>query len=268
MQVMESISPASLPPVDLNEPGALLPEDISRHAVFHAHPRLVTHFDAGATQAVAAIYAERLPQNGFLLEIGATWKTLLPPRFVKQSLVGIGANEQEMLGNGRIDHALMQDLGEDPRLPFPHAFFDAAFCTNGVGYLTRPVEVLAEVRRVLKPGAPFVLVWGRRGFETRMVRLWREADDLRRIHIARLYFERSANDGQQPDWDHLVSGIANEGGDLFTSPVFMTEAIASPARRMGDGAFVFAGPKKESEILARKSAADDVAEAREGGVRV
>lgn len=267
MQVVEPLSVTPMiPPIEFNERGALLPEDDSPAAVFHAEPRLVTHFDAAGTQAVAGIYGERLPQNGLLLEIGATWKTLLPPRFATQSLVGVGANEQEMLSNGRIDHALVQDLSRETRLPFPDAFFDGAFCTNTVGYLTRPLEVFAEVRRVLKPGAPFVIVWGRRGFDTRMVRIWREADDHRRFGIARSYFECSAREGK-PGWGRIASAAASEGGGLFAAPVFMTEAIAAPARRMGDDAFVFAGPKKEREILMPESVVESEMAEREGGVR-
>lgn len=269
---MQSVEPISvtttvMPPIDLEEPGALLPEDNSPAVIFHAQPRLVTHLDSAEAQAVAAIYGERLPQNGLLLEIGASWKTLLPPRFVKQSLVGVGANEQEMQGNGRIDHALVQDLSRDARLPFPDAFFDGAFCTNAVGYLTRPLEVFAEVRRILKPGAPFVVAWGRRGFDSRMVRLWHDADDERRMAIVRAYFERSTGE-TMPGWDRIASAVANESGGRLAAPVFMVEAIAGPARRMGDDSFVFAGPKKEREILMPESAseAEAAAAVREGGV--
>jgi ubiquinone/menaquinone biosynthesis C-methylase UbiE len=44
------------------------------------------------------------------------------------------------------------DLNREPRLPFPDAHFDAALCAVSVQYLVRPVEVFAEVARVLRPG--------------------------------------------------------------------------------------------------------------------
>ena len=44
------------------------------------------------------------------------------------------------------------DLNETPKLPYEDDSFD--FVTNAVSvdYLTKPLEVMQEVRRVLKPG--------------------------------------------------------------------------------------------------------------------
>ena len=50
------------------------------------------------------------------------------------------------------DRTLVHDLNADPALPLPDAAFDAAVCTVSVDYLVRPVAVLAEVARVLRPG--------------------------------------------------------------------------------------------------------------------
>ena len=52
---------------------------------------------------------------------------------------------------GRVVH----DLNADPVLPFADASFDAAVCCVSVDYLTRPVEVFAEVARTLRPGGAF-----------------------------------------------------------------------------------------------------------------
>ena len=51
----------------------------------------------------------------------------------------------------------MQDLNADPTLPFANADFDGVLCCVSIDYLTRPVEVLAEVARVMA-GAPPVVV--------------------------------------------------------------------------------------------------------------
>ena len=49
----------------------------------------------------------------------------------------------------------MHDLNADPVLPFADASFDAVLNCVSVDYLVRPVEVLAEVARVLRPGGRF-----------------------------------------------------------------------------------------------------------------
>ena len=41
---------------------------------------------------------------------------------------------------------------DDPALPFPDDSFDAVLCCVSIDYLIRPVEVLAEAARVLRPG--------------------------------------------------------------------------------------------------------------------
>ncbi len=46
-------------------------------------------------------------------------------------------------------------------------------CCVGVQYLQRPFAVFAEVRRVLKPGAPFIVSYSNRCFPTKAVAIWR-----------------------------------------------------------------------------------------------
>ncbi|WP_370453290.1 hypothetical protein [Geodermatophilus marinus] len=48
-----------------------------------------------------------------------------------------------------------------------------------VDYLTRPIEVLAEVGRVLRPGGPVAITCSNRCFPTKAVRGWLATDDER-----------------------------------------------------------------------------------------
>ena len=77
-----------------------------------------------------------------------------------------------------------------PTLPFEDASFDVALCTVSVQYLLRPEEVFAEVCRVLRPGAPFVVSFSNRCFPTKATRLWLSTDDAQHIALVRLCFER------------------------------------------------------------------------------
>lgn len=212
---------------DLDAPDAFAREDDSPDRVFFAAPRLVLHLDPAAIATVRSVLAALLPRGGTLLEVGASWKTHLPPRFDKRALVGLGMNAAELASNPLIDEPLVQDLNLQPRLPFPDAAFDAVFCTSAVAYLTRPVDVFAEVRRVLRPRRPFVVVFGRPCFDSRAVRVWREARDAQRIALARAYFERS--DCPAGGWESITDSTYNQGGGLFSDPVSVVHAVADTA---------------------------------------
>jgi len=92
---------------------------------------------------------------------------------------------------------VVHDLNADPRLPFGDASFDAAVCCVSVDYLTRPVEVFADVARVLKPSAPFITTFSNRCFPTKAIRGWLEATDEQHCEIVADYF-RLAGAWEEP----------------------------------------------------------------------
>ena len=49
--------------------------------------------------------------------------------------------------------------------------------TVSVQYMTHPLEAFAEVGRVLKPGAPFIVTFSNRMFPTKAVAIWQNLDD-------------------------------------------------------------------------------------------
>ena len=67
----------------------------------------------------------------------------------------------------------------------------AALAGLSVDYLVRPVEVLAEAARVLRPGAPVVLTFSNRCFPTKAVRGWLSTDDDGRCAIVAEYLRRA-----------------------------------------------------------------------------
>jgi ubiquinone/menaquinone biosynthesis C-methylase UbiE len=85
----------------------------------------------------------------------------------------------------------VHDLNADPRIPLPDQRYDAVVCCVSVDYLTRPIEVFRDVRRVLEPGGPFVCTFSNRVFPTKAVRGWLYAPDAARPEIVAEYFRRS-----------------------------------------------------------------------------
>jgi ubiquinone/menaquinone biosynthesis C-methylase UbiE len=74
-------------------------------------------------------------------------------------------------------------------LPFDDASFDAVTCCVSVDYLTKPLEVFADVARVLRPGGVFVCTFSNRCFPTKAIRGWLSTDDEGHCAIVRAYFE-------------------------------------------------------------------------------
>lgn len=57
-----------------------------------------------------------------------------------------------------LDPRLHLVCGDGLLLPFPENFFDAAMCGWGVRNFSDPVAALREIRRVLKPSAPLLIL--------------------------------------------------------------------------------------------------------------
>ena len=102
-----------------------------------------------------------------------SWVSHLPAETSYASVVGHGMNASELAANTRLTRWFVQDLNADAVLPLPDASFDAACDCVSVQYLQRPVAVFAEVARVLRPGAPFVVSFSNRCFPTKAVAIWR-----------------------------------------------------------------------------------------------
>jgi len=163
--------------------------DDSEDAQFYAFPRKVVHIDDPAIAAAGQFMATTFPANGVLLDLMSSWRSHLPAGFAKQRMVGLGLNAEEMADNPDLDEYVVHDLNQDPRLPFADNFFDGAVVTVSIQYMIRPLEVFADVRRVLKPGAPFIVLFSNRMFPTKAVRVWQVLRDERRAELVRAYFQ-------------------------------------------------------------------------------
>jgi SAM-dependent methyltransferase len=160
--------------------------DDADDAVFYAPERFVAHLDGGAIRAVGELYAE-LGLDGVLLDLCSSWISHFPDR--PERLVIVGMNAAELAANPMADEWLVHDLNADPTLPLTDATFDGVTCCVSVDYLTRPLDVFAEVARVLRPGGLFVCTFSNRCFPTKAVRGWLSTDDRGRAAIVRRYFE-------------------------------------------------------------------------------
>ncbi len=134
---------------------------------FYRTPRLVTHIDDRAIAAVTQLYREMFPAGGEVLDLMSSWISHLPPEVEYGRVVGLGMNETELRRNDRLDSYVVQNLNENQALPFGDAEFDGCGICVSIDYLTRPVEVLREVGRVLKAGSPVVITFSKKNLPKR-----------------------------------------------------------------------------------------------------
>jgi SAM-dependent methyltransferase len=172
-------------------PGAFAKVDGGDDADFYAFPRLVTHIDDAAIAALTELYRATLPAGRVLLDLMSSWVSHLPPEIDYGAVIGHGLNAEELAANPRLTRWFVQDFNRDPLLPLDNASIDGAMICVAIQYLQQPAAVLAEVARVLKPGAPLVISFSNRCFPTKAVAVWRALDGDGHARLVAIYLERA-----------------------------------------------------------------------------
>ncbi len=170
-------------------PEAFRRQDESDDGYFYSFPRKVVHIDNHAIKALRTHFSALLPPGGAYLDLMSSWRSHLPEDLNPSRVVGLGMNADEMADNPQLSEHLVQNLNQNPLLPFDDAAFDAALCSVSVQYLTNPAAVFSEVRRVLKPGGVFIVSFSNRCFPTKAVALWLAGTDAQHLATVVGYFE-------------------------------------------------------------------------------
>ena len=165
--------------------------DASDDALFYRPARLVVHIDAGAIRVVTDHIRRLVPPGADVLDLMSSYRSHLPEDTRLGRVAGLGMNAEELAANPRLDEYVVHDLNAEPALPFEDERFGAALCTVSVQYLTRPVAVFREARRVLKGGAPLLVTFSNRCFPTKAVLAWHDRDDAGHAALVRAYFAAS-----------------------------------------------------------------------------
>lgn len=197
------MSDAGLPELP---PGSFDKQDPGNDLAFYAPARLVTHIDDLALAALTNFYRRLLPADGDILDLMSSWVSHLPDDVRFADVVGHGMNAEELAANPRLTERFVRDLNREPALPLVDGRFDAALCCAGVQYLQRPVEVFAEVRRVLRPGGVFAVSYSNRCFPTKAVAIWRALDAGGHARLIGLYAERAG-------FGQVMAEVLRDGSD-------------------------------------------------------
>jgi Methyltransferase domain len=172
-------------------PGAFAKLDPEEDEIFYEPARLVCHIDDGAIAALTEFYRAVLPAGGVLLDLMSSWVSHLPSEIPYAEVIGHGMNAEELAANPRFSRWFVHNLNRDPVLPLSDASIDAAMICVSIQYLERPVEVLREVARILRPGGPVVIGFSNRCFWTKAVAVWRALDDAGHAKLVEHYLRHT-----------------------------------------------------------------------------
>ncbi|HYM73931.1 MAG TPA: methyltransferase domain-containing protein [Stellaceae bacterium] len=154
---------------------------------------MFTRVDAVAVAAITDLYREVMPSGGAILDVMSSWVSHLPPEVPYRRVVGLGGDIGALVENPFLDEWRVQDLNRDTTLPFAAGEFDGAAICGAVQHLTRPAEVIREISRVLKPGAPLVVTFSNRCLCTTAIGCWRLFNDTEHLSLVARHFVEAGN---------------------------------------------------------------------------
>ncbi|HCU90927.1 MAG TPA: methyltransferase type 11 [Gammaproteobacteria bacterium] len=158
---------------------------------FYLQPRFVTHVDDVTIQALTTFYGERLFIGAEILDLMSSWVSHLPIEPSLTRVAGLGMNSVELAKNPRLDDHVVQDLNDDPVLPYVNDSFDFVLIALSIQYLVQPLEVFKEIARILRVGGQVIISTSHRCFPTKAIRAFREQNAKDRIQLIAEYIRRS-----------------------------------------------------------------------------
>ena len=200
--------------------GSFRRDDEDDDKLFYLVPRLVVHVDEQAVRAIRDYFSATLPRDGTILDLMSSWRSHMPDGLTGRT-VGLGLNAVELAENPQLHERVIHDLNANTVLPFDDESFDAAVVTVSIQYMTSPVEVFAQVNRVLAKGAGFHVIYSNRMFPTKAVAAWKALDDGQRADLIASYF-KSAGGWNTPGWLDISPSVSS-----YSDPVYVVTAKKS-----------------------------------------
>jgi len=178
--------------------------DESSDEVFYKNERKVHHLDAYARATICDIYSGFVKPGYEVLDLMASWESHIPEGITDVKVTGLGMNEIELQSNPVLNEHVIHDLNNQPLLTYTDESFDLVICTASVEYLTNPLTVFEEIKRVLKPGGQCIITFSNRWFPSKSIKLWSEMHEFERLGLVIEYFKQSG-------WDKGINTFSSKG---------------------------------------------------------
>ncbi|MGD8418544.1 MAG: hypothetical protein PVH91_15890 [Pseudomonadales bacterium] len=181
---------------------------------FYEAPRFVAHIDQATIDALTEFYRTFIPSRARVLDLMSSWISHLPEEVPYDRVEGLGMNAAELSANPRLDGYCVQNLNDDPILPYPNGSFDRVCVVVSIQYLIRPMEVMKSVHHVLGDDGGVCIAMSHRLFPTKAIAAFHHFTPTERIQLVSSYlngagfrqidFEDRSPSGADPLW--LVVG--------------------------------------------------------------
>lgn len=161
--------------------------------LFYLVPRIgVYHVDDAFRAQLTELYRQLIPSGGRVLDLCSQHDSHLPSEG-DYTLTVHGMNQLELMANTRAKDRFTRNFNEDPSLrELPSASFDAVVMAVSIQYMQRPVDLLSEAVRVLRPGGVLIVSFSNRMFFTKAIEIWRSQRNMKGlVNLVLNYFRES-----------------------------------------------------------------------------
>ena len=158
---------------------------------FYQSPRMVAHVDEGTLTALTEFYRSFIPQHSDVLDLMSSWISHLPAEVQLGRVVGLGMNADELAANTQLTQWSVQNLNDQPILPYASESFDRALIVVSIQYLRRPIDVLLSVHNVLREGAEIAIAVSHRLFPTKAIVAFQSLSVDERMNLVRYYLDKA-----------------------------------------------------------------------------
>lgn len=204
------------------EPRDFERDDEMDDQAFYTIPRLVYHIDEPAVASLTQYYRKNIKEGSEILDICSSWVSHYPLEFPKtmKRISATGISPLELKFNDQLTDFEARNLNKDTTLPYSDNSFDVVTCVVSIDYLNKPIEVLKEVRRVLRPGGKMIISQSNRCFPSKAIRMWLGMNDRQHLELINGYFQYAGGFKERKAFD-ITATVPNG----YRDPMFIIEAV-------------------------------------------
>ncbi len=204
-------------------------------SIFYEDPRFVEHVDEIAVKLMTEYISNTAIQPGrdsAVLDLCSSWTSHIEGKTAGKMtrISGLGMNAKELEENAALTDWVVQDLNENPILSkYENESFDVVLCQLSIDYLTKPLQVLKEVSRVLKVGGQVHIIFSNRLFLSKAVGLWTGGDDIDHAYYVGSYLHFCEGGFENIKAKDLSNRKGGKAKIIVGDPLFVVSATKRTA---------------------------------------